>query len=265
MATAVTALPRAFQPHESLRRTLLISAGLHGLLVVAIIVYTLFRWHHGPGWGSSQVGDSARVNAVSSLPGIPLPAPKLATRNTVATENLGLHQTEPEKITPPPDATPIPKFKSEVKPEVLKGVNKRIRKEELQDAPNAVPYGLGGRPSQSYTEFRNGAGEGGIGFGEADFGERYAWYVAALRNRISSNWLQSLISPNLTAAPRVYVTFDILRNGIITNVQITGSSGIPEVDRSALRAIQASNPVSALPADYSGDRVGVKFFFDFRR
>ena len=67
------------------------------------------------------------------------------------------------------------------------------------------------------------------------------------------------------SAPRVYLTFEILRDGTVTNVQITQSSGIPEVDRSALRAILASNPLPALPPDYSGGSVNVQFYFDFHR
>jgi periplasmic protein TonB len=86
-----------------------------------------------------------------------------------------------------------------------------------------------------------------------------------VRNRISSNWLLATISPSILTAPRVYVTFEIQRDGTITNVQITQSSGIPEVDRSALRAVLASNPLAPLPPDYSGSTVKVEFYFDFHR
>ena len=51
----------------------------------------------------------------------------------------------------------------------------------------------------------------------------------------------------------------------MTNVDVTQSSGIPEVDRSALRAVLASNPLGPLPSDYSGSKVSVEFYFDFRR
>jgi TonB family protein len=118
----------------------------------------------------------------------------------------------------------------------------------------------------SYTQMASGAGEGGLSFGEGgDFGERYGWYVASVRNRISSNWLLSTISPSILRAPRLYMTFTILRDGTVTNVEITQSSGLPEVDRSALRAVLASNPLPALPSDYAGNRVKVNLYFDFRR
>ncbi len=111
----------------------------------------------------------------------------------------------------------------------------------------------------------NAAGEGGLNFGEGNFGERYGWYVSAVRSRISGNWLVSTISPNILTASRVYLSFDILRDGTVTNVRVTQSSGIPEIDRSALRAVLASNPLGALPPNYSGSKVSVDFYFDFRR
>ena len=98
-----------------------------------------------------------------------------------------------------------------------------------------------------------------------EFGDRYGWYVNAVRSRVSSNWLLSMINPNLAAAPRVYVTFDIAKDGNVGNVKITQSSGVPEVDRSALRAVLASTPFGPLPADYPAGKVSVEIYFDLRR
>jgi protein TonB len=251
---------------DTLRGTLLVSVVLHGALFLGAFVYAALNLHWAGHWGKSWgPGGAVRVNAVASLPGIPLPTPQLATQNTLATQNPGLYRTETKpKLEPPPEAKPIPKFKESVAQEKPIRVNKRIQPEE-EIPENAVPYGLGGKPSMNYNQFTNYAGQGGLAFGEGNFGDRFGWYVDAVRNRISSNWLLSTISPNLLTAPRVYVHFDILRDGNITNVEVTQSSGIPEVDRSALRAVLASNPVGPLPPGYSGDKVSVEFYFDFRR
>ncbi len=108
-----------------------------------------------------------------------------------------------------------------------------------------------------------------IGFyrpgGGGDFGGRFSWYVDAVRNRVSSNWLQSTVDPSVRFAPRAVVTFDILRNGSVTNVQILQSSGNASVDNSAVRAILGSNPLNPLPGEYSGSKVSVEFWFDFKR
>jgi protein TonB len=259
--------PMYFDQRESLRGTVLVSLVLHGSLFLFALGYAVLGPRLGGKWGNSWgAGGATRVSAVASLPGVPLPAPMLATRSTVATQNPGLYKTEPEpKVEPPPQAAEIPKFQQSVAPEKAERINKRIQKETLETPDNAVPYGLGGKPTMAYNQFVNSAGEGGLGFGEGNFGDRYGWYVAAVRNRISSNWLLSTISPGIVTAPRVYLAFDILRDGTIANVRITQSSGRPEVDRSALRAVLASNPLGPLPPDYSRDKVSVEFYFDFRR
>lgn len=257
-----------FNHRESLRGPLLASIIFHLLLLVVAVTYTIWGGRVGKGWGQSlNTGSAVHVNAVASLPGVPLPTPKITTPNTVAVQSPGLYKTEPVPKPPPsPAIEKIPKFKEAVKvPKKKIRANPRIQKEKIQPPPNAIPYGQGGRPTMSYSSVTTSAGEAGVAIGQADFGQRFGWYVQAVRNRISSNWLLSTISPSLLSAPRVYVDFDIERDGTITNARVTQSSGIPEVDRSALRAVLASSPLAALPADYSGSKVSVEFYFDLKR
>jgi len=257
-----------FDHRDSLRGPLMASIIFHVLITAFAIGYALWGSGMGKGWGNSlNKGSAIRVHAVASLPGVPLPTPKITTTNTMQVKNPGLYKTEPVP-KPPPDvmAQKIPKFKEAVKPKhkkILK--NPRIAKEKIKPPPNAVPYGQGGHPQMSYSSVTTSSGESGIAIGQQDFGQRFGWYVQAVRNRVSSNWLLSTISPNLVSAPRVYVDFDINKDGTISNAHITQSSGIPEVDRSALRAVLASSPLAPLPANYSGNKVSVEFYFDLKR
>jgi len=261
--TFAYALPT--EGRESLRGPLFVSIGLHAVMSVLMLTYGLLRFGRGE-WGNPwERGSSMRVHAVSSLPGVPLPTPLQVTPNTVANENPGLYQSQPIPSLPLDNAEEIPKFKDEVKPEQSKRVNTRIQKQQLTPPPNAVPYGENGQPAMSYSQAQTAAGEAGISIGEGDFGSRYGWYVAAVRSRVSSNWLLSTISPTLMSAPRAHVNFDIQRDGTITGIRLAQSSGIPDVDRSALRAVEASSPLGPLPADYSGSSVSVSFYFDFHR
>jgi len=265
MSTRVLSPALPIEGRESLRGALLVSVGLHVVMSALMLTYGWLRFGHGESWGNPwEKGSSARVRTVSSLPGVPLPTPLQVTPNTVANENPGLYRTQPE-APPPEHAEEIPKFKDEIKPNEPKRINTRIQKQQLTPPPNAVPFGAGGQPAVAYNQFTTSAGEAGIAFGEGDFGSRYGWYVAAVRNKVSSNWLLSTISPSLMVAPRVYVEFDILRDGTVSNLHLMQSSGNPEVDRSTLRAIEASNPFGPLPSDYSGSQVAVDFYFDFHR
>lgn len=252
---------------DTLRGPLLVSLILHASLLGVMVVYKMIGFQFGGRGQSWGTNGAVKMGAVASLPGVPLPTPMITTPSTVATENTGLYKTEPKpKEEPPPDAQPIPKFKDAVKPEKLERVNKHIQKADIIPPPNAIPYGQTGPPTMSYTTMVTSAGQGGVAMGQGNsFGQRYAWYVASMRSRISANWLMATVSANIASAPRAYLTFEILRDGTVTNVQITQSSGIPEVDRSALRAILASNPLPPLPPDYSGQSVNVEFYFDFHR
>ncbi len=136
---------------------------------------------------------------------------------------------------------------------------------------NAIPYGGGGTPTIPMTSFAMGAGttQAGLAFngvGGGDFGSRFSWYVEAVQRRISSNWLQSTVDPSVAYAPRVVVTFTILRDGTITNVQVTQSSNNYSVDSSATARGAAIRVRShRCPPEYSGSNVNVEFWFDYHR
>lgn len=281
MATA--AFPLGFRRRESLRGSLVASVLFHVGLGVAALLYTVIGFRHTLGWGNKWAkGSAVHVNMVSSLPGIPLPRPMLQTPNVVHTENRALYEAQPEPLTPPPpNAIEIPRFKNMEKlqppvrtkkpaplvlpPERRMLVNKRIQKQTLAPPPNAIPAGASGNPAMTYGQIVNNTGQGAVLFKGGNFGQLYGWYVQAVKDRISSNWLMSFINPRIMTAPRVYVEFDIQRDGSISNVKLTQSSGIPEVDRSALRAIYASTPLAPLPSGYHGNVVHVDFYFDFHR
>ena len=101
--------------------------------------------------------------------------------------------------------------------------------------------------------------------GGGDFGKMYAWYVDVVRRSVAQNWLKYEVDPSITAARRVYLTFDILRDGSPANVQIEQSSGVPSLDQSAVRALQRIDTFGPLPAGYGGNRVSVEFWFDYKR
>jgi len=131
-----------------------------------------------------------------------------------------------------------------------------------------VPFGKGGPVSGPYGTFSAAGAKGGFGFqggGGGDFGSLYAWYVRVVQQKVSENWLRYEIDPSTREANRVYVIFDIKRSGQPSNVQIEQSSGVPSLDQSAIRAIQRIDTFGPLPSDYSGSKVTVEFWFDFKR
>jgi periplasmic protein TonB len=263
--------------YENLKAPLAWSLALHSLLLISLAVSTLLS-HSGDSWSGSPGGGSISVKLVGGVPGIPLPRPEVVTPNRVVDTTKGLYKSEPQPKpkAPPPEAKQIPEFTKQKQPRYISRPSKLLE-DDTPPPPNAVPYGQGGSPSVPYSQaapqpqfnLAGSATTGGLGFtgpgGGGDFGGRFAWYVDAVRNRVSSNWLQSTIDPSVRFAPRAVVTFDILRNGSVANVQILQSSGNASVDNSAVRAILGSNPLNPLPGEYSGNKVSVEFWFDFKR
>lgn len=254
---------------NSLKKPLVWSVGFHVLLFSSLLVSTLFS-HRGDSWGGLGGGDAVSVGLVAKLPGVNLPRPEAVTQSRVVDTSKGLYKTEPQ---PKPkeietEVKKIPEFTKEKTPHYITRPSK-VLEDTTPPPTNAVPYGGGGAPALPYSQFTvSGQTQGGMGFtgpGGGDFLGRFPAYVDAVRNRISSNWLQSTVDPTVRWAPRAMFTFQILRDGTVTNIQMTQSSGNRSVDNSALRAVLSSSPVSALPSNYSGSSVNVEFWFEFRR
>lgn len=263
--------PGASLVHSAgLRGPLTFSLAFHVLLFGSLTVSTMLS-HSGEQWGGPG-GGAMQVSLVGGLAGVPMPRPDVVTMSRVADETKGLYKPEPKSPQPEPP-TPektIAEFAKNKAPKYVPSRPSRVLEDKTTPPPNAVPYGGGGAPSLPYTQFTmHGSTQAGMGFtgagGGGDFGGKYPFYVEAVRNRVSSNWLQSTIEPSISFAPRAIVTFQILRDGRIVNIQLLKSSGNSSVDLSAIRAVQNSTPVTPLPSEYSGSSVSVEFWFDFKR
>ena len=199
---------------------------------------------------------------------VPLPASEQQTNNVLATESKGLTQSQPKVEEKEPDAIPIADKSAKTKPKPKPVTTATQRKAEPeQPESNQIPYGEGGPVSGPYAMFSAGGAKGGFGFtgGGGDFGSRFAWYVQAVQRKVSENWLRYEVDPNIKEANRVYITFDIGRDGHPTNVQLEQPSNVPSLNISATRAIQRIDTFGPLPPEYSGSKVSVEFWFDYKR
>ena len=280
---------------DRLSRGLSVSIGLHVLLlIVTFAAPSLYPSTVNSLWGSPSGGGGISVAIVSEVGGIPLPQPEVVDETAAGNDSEGFFEDEPPPPAPP-DETPEPVVEPELIPESpvpLEAAPPPPPPEPAEPEPepdeppaptppapsvpepdeapppdrpdNAVPFGDGGQVALPFGQPGDGDGTG-LSAGDGVFGERYGTYVESIRNRISGNWIQGGIDARIRSAPRVYVTFDIGRDGEITNVEIQEGSGNSQVDRSARRAVVASNRLAPLPRDYRGPPVRVRFWFEFRR
>ncbi|HXE91432.1 MAG TPA: TonB family protein [Terriglobales bacterium] len=242
---------------DPLERPLALSVALHGFLFGGMLLYAgLFGGFHGESWGGAGGGGALSATLVSN---VPIPRPPAETENVLANESAGLSESLPREKEQEPEAVPIPEPDARAKPEKLKPV--------APPKSNVIPFGQGGPVSGPYGVFEARGAKGGFGFTGTggDFGSRYAWYVDVVRRKVSENWLKYEVDPSIGSARRVYITFDILRNGQPVSIEVSQSSGVPSLDQSALRALKRIDTFGPLPPDYSGSKVSVEFWFDYRR
>jgi TonB family protein len=151
-----------------------------------------------------------------------------------------------------PDKTP-PKQASNVTPP-----------NETTTPSNAVP-GQGGQAALPFGGTATGSGQ--ASFGDGTFGSRFPEYVTNMTRALRDAWENS-IGVQRSSLPRVYVTFTINRGngrrGEVSNLEIDKSSGSPQVDNSARRAVTIAT-VPDLPREYSGSNVEVRFYFEYTR
>ena len=254
-----------FFEHDRWGRNLAWSAGFHLAVAGFIVLYAVVA-HGGNGsnWGAGGGGDAIGVTLAST---VPLPANPNA-QNVLANESKGLSQSLPKPEEKEPEAIPIPEKNAKKKPKPQTSASQRKpQPEPVEEANNVVPFGEGGPVSGPYGSFSAGGAKGGFGFtgGGGDFGTRFAWYVRVVQQKVSENWLKYEVDPRISDARRVYLTFDINRDGRPSNVQVEQSSGVPSLDQSAVRALQRIDTFGPLPPDYSGSKVSVEFWFDYKR
>jgi len=248
-----------FYERESWKKPLTLSLAFHGLLVVSVVV-TAFVYGHRPvnTWGVNN-GDAITVQ-LASASSVPIPHAE-ESNNIVANESKGVTQTVPQpKPVETEDGISIPGHVT--KPKTIKKVTPPTpAKPRPEPTPEtAVPYGEGGPVSGPYGAFTAPHTQGGFSFQNADFGSRFSYYVREVNQTVSRNWYK----PDVAAPRRAYIQFDIMRDGSPTNVRIEQSSGVPSLDQLAMRAVQRSE-FPRLPAEYSGSKVSVEFWFDYQR
>jgi protein TonB len=251
--------------HDRWGRPLVWSVGLHAGIGVLMLVYSAVLYgKSGESWGAGGGGEAIGATLVST---VPIAANPTESQNVLANESKGLSKSQAKIEEKEPDAIEIQGKNTKIKPKKTETSTKEKARPEPEEETNQVAFGEGGPVSGPYGTFSAAGAKGGFGFtgGGGDFGTRFAWYVQGVQRIVSQNWLKYEIDPRITSAQRVYITFDVVRDGRPQNVQVEQSSGVPSLDISAVRAIQRIDSFGPLPPEYSGGKVSVEFWFDYKR
>ncbi len=237
--------------------SLILHAVVFGLLVLSTI---RFQQHHETWGGATHAGDAVTVNAVKS---IPLPArtgPINPVANPTESHVPQALKPEPKKRVkaPEPEAIPLKSRFAEKQPKPQ--AMQRYRSEPLR--PNQVT--AADAPAARSPMFQKpGTGEIGVGPNNA-LGNRFGAYADLVVRRVSEKWQTNGLA-GLQTAPLVIVTFDILRDGSVRNVQVVQRSGNSTLDFSAQRAVTDAAPFPPLPPEYDRNEANVELHFQLQR
>ncbi len=230
----------------------------------ALLVSWAWLSHAGQNWGSA----SATAGAIQAtmVNDIPLP-PKQPVNpdNVLATETPSPAPVAPTPKTveaPKPEAIPIP-LKA-TKP--TKVADKTAPPPPLHPQPNKVDpnkaqTGEAGGVRIAMSSIETRAGTSSITTQDSAFGTRFAYYVQQITQKVAQQWYTSMLDPQ-AAGHRVYVTFQVERDGTPTNIQIAQKSGDATLDLTALNAVRHIDTFGPLPDAYTGNHINVTYYFD---
>jgi TonB family protein len=132
-----------------------------------------------------------------------------------------------------------------------------------KNADNQLTSSAGQRLSDPRIDMP-GAGQLGLGSTASVFGSQFGAYADLLRNLVARAWRTGDIDPRVRTAPQVIVTFTLYRDGHVSNVHVTQSSGISALDYSGQRAI-LDVKFPPLPPGFPKSEIDIDFVFELKR
>ncbi len=252
---------------------------LHAAIALLLSGWALFS-HNGQRWGAADAtAGSIQATMVSAIP-LPSKQP-MNPDNVLATDNPSPAPAPPAPKAvqaPPPDAIPIPEKQTKVPPKPKKAEKtvttappKQIAKNTpvATPAPHATPTpptnkAVTGETSGvriAMSSVQNRAGTSSISVSDQAFGSRFAYYVQQITQKVASQWYTNLLDGN-APGHRVYINFDIQRDGTPANIRIMQPSGDSTLDQTALGAVRRIDSFPPLPDAYAGSRINVTYYFD---
>lgn len=198
----------------------------------------------------------------------PEPEPQASTEGDEVPEELFVEKSKPveSQVTPAPAEAKEEDESRQEEPRRLNTASAAKEPEARSDSTTVPREADAGKPGTGGGGLGSGEGQGtqsgvGIGLGSGE-GKIDSWYVRQVEKRVAQNWLKTSLG-QLGRQVRAVVTFRIQPDGQITDISLDESSRQAAVDRAALRAIQASNPLPPLPYEFRRRTVTFQAVFEY--
>jgi protein TonB len=222
------------------------SLAAHGLLLAAIVVIPMTHRTARPIEDAQVVALAGPIGAPASVPQAPVAKEQAAA-------------PAPPAPPPPKEAhtvreVPVPKARDLAKKDV-----KKDKPAEPAPAPPVAPVPA----PEAAGSGSPGAGTQAtgvtptLGGGDASLG----WYQAAVKAALESAWIKPYLEGQ-GATYSVTVAFEIARDGTVRDARVAESSGVPSLDRSALRAVLEASPLPGVPPTWKDNTLPATMRFD---
>ncbi len=186
----------------------------------------------------------SRGNTPDKVVGAPQPVPP-------AGDN-GVAPPTPEPTPPSPDAPALLADERTPRPAAGEGLARSLQNLQRYLQQDNFANDRGGQAEQDAQISFDSKG--------VDFG----WWLRRFVAQVKSNWFipqAAMITPG-----RVVITFNVHRNGFMTDIELLKTSGHRALDQAALNALRSSSPTVPLPAEYPEDKAffTVTFLYNVR-
>lgn len=235
-----------------MNRYLAYSGGVHALLFLLLFLVMLPAGKKVSATYTIDFIGSGKVVATTGQEAqapVKTPAPKAPEIKTPVIKDTASQQAKPAE-------KPAKKAYS-AKTEITTKKQTAKKKQPALAAPSVLEEGENGKKDDSLQASKEGEFQGGnIQTDFANF--PYPWYITQVRNAMWIEWEKRRPAGNVLSA---LVSFSIVRDGKIKNVEVQRSSGDDTFDFAATSAVINAGPFAPLPMYYEKDELTVAVEF----
>lgn len=271
---------------KTLKRSFFVSLGVHASLLLALIIAAAIphKIHFEQVafielGGVKSAGGSAGAGAAAAPAKIPAAAvktPSPSAPGEIKTASLkpkarAIKQTpapseKAEKISVKSNNKSAKDVTKKTKAEPKSDLKDRILKKfSAMNAAGAPSAGASANAASSASPAgRAGENPGLQGIG-TDVPFPFASYLSEVRDLITDLWEEPSWLSSGTGGAKAVVVFRITRDGTLAKVLLAVPSGMTALDKSAVQAVEAANPLPPLPAEFKNEYLDVNLEFALTR
>ena len=234
-----------------------ISLGAHAVVLVALAIVPA-------DWLTSQAERPEQAMIISFAPagtqdtgGLTPMASRTVQEATEDARNVTRAPTAPPEMTAPAPETKAAVAKPVPKPPETAAAKKPSTGKEVKTGPARADTPATSQPAFGGLSQSSAGGPGGVRV-EGDF--CCPEYLEQMKRAIMRNWNQ-----NTGVAGTIEVKFVVRRDGMITNVAISKSSGNPILELESRQAVLLTQKLEPLPDRYTPASLPVYLIFEYKR